>query len=358
MILFKPAYGLIVLLGLKKFKTYGIIYNTVGNHKNAIIICQEGETMELNVAYYGLVKHYLNAIYPNNLFTPKEPERCLNVSIEKLIVDIVSLNGSEFENEYIWLLNVLYDNGKNAHMARNDHTKVRKYLSEAFEYCFDKNINGINEEEMEKINSISSARRFLLFDIVGRNKLTYNYKMVGSTEAIIPVINNRNIDINKYPESEEKTSSDIVDEIISGNIQALSVQQYTVDSLEDIVYLDLMKVLQSNININRCENCNRYFIPNNRNDEMYCDRIFKGKQTCKQLSYELKDKYIIEYRKAYKNKNQWKNYYKKKQCDDYDMIEKGFKEWVYAANNKQTQARNGNITMKEYIDWLNKPITL
>lgn len=39
--------------------------------------------------------------------------------------------------------------------------------------------------------------------------------------------------------------------------------------------------ISATIRIKKCQNCGEYFVPEDRNDEKYCDRMFTDNQTCK-----------------------------------------------------------------------------
>ena len=112
-------------------------------------------------------------------------------------------------------------------------------------------------------------------------------------------------------------------------------------------------IVADNIQITKCKNCNKYFIPQVRADEIYCDNIFKGDKTCKQMGYEIKvnsDQLMKAYRTAYKTKNASKNRNKKNNTHAEDE----FKQWVYLAKQKLEEAQNKIIEHEEFIEWLKK----
>lgn len=117
-------------------------------------------------------------------------------------------------------------------------------------------------------------------------------------------------------------------------------------------YWAVSKVILSDIKINVCENCGKLFIPTVRKDEIYCDRIFKGDRTCKNIGYENKinsDEIMKAYRTAYKTKNAYKNRNMKNNIN----VEDEFKHWVTSAKVKLAEAQEGKITTEEFKTWLN-----
>jgi len=108
--------------------------------------------------------------------------------------------------------------------------------------------------------------------------------------------------------------------------------------------------------IQQCENCNNYFIPSTAHDTKYCDSLFDGKKTCKQIGSQKtytekleKDRLLKKWRSRYqalaglvsKTKPGSKSkapemyeYYKKEGAIMKDKYEKGeitgkkFKDWI------------------------------
>ncbi len=121
--------------------------------------------------------------------------------------------------------------------------------------------------------------------------------------------------------------------------------------LSDLMSYCLYQVFKINITINKCANCGKYFIPSSRADEIYCDNIFKGNRTCKQIGYEQKvksDEFMRAYRTAYKTMNAKKN----RNIKNNPHAEKDFAKWTYAAKDKLDAAQNGKISLAEFKEWL------
>jgi len=59
---------------------------------------------------------------------------------------------------------------------------------------------------------------------------------------------------------------------------------YTVSEVSEVCRIEFMKMVEFDLNIRRCHNCNRYFAPKRDGDVKYCDRIPQGKKrTCQQI---------------------------------------------------------------------------
>ena len=110
--------------------------------------------------------------------------------------------------------------------------------------------------------------------------------------------------------------------------------------------------MKNNIKINKCKLCNNYFIPLGRTDTLYCDRIFTGNKTCKQLGasvkYKQKNKLNhihIAYDKAYQKmySRQRRKVIKKEE----------FFMWSEKAKNLRNKCLNSEIDLDEFLKFLN-----
>ena len=60
---------------------------------------------------------------------------------------------------------------------------------------------------------------------------------------------------------------------------------FTITEAHAAIDFDLASIAKEKIDIKKCENCGKYFIPTSRSDEIYCDNIYKNEKTCKELGY-------------------------------------------------------------------------
>ena len=141
---------------------------------------------------------------------------------------------------------------------------------------------------------------------------------------------------------------------------------YELQNAEEQIRFELFKVIQNNFTINKCENCERLFIPvtssNNpnqkgRNDQKYCDNLYldTGK-TCKEIGALNKQKekvqnspILIEYIREYKRMHGLHYNHQKK------FTEKKFKEWSKKArklrdNFTDNQLEEFKIELKNLSD--------
>jgi hypothetical protein len=126
---------------------------------------------------------------------------------------------------------------------------------------------------------------------------------------------------------------------------------YMIDNLESMIYLEFFNVQKYGITFNKCENCGKYFVPEKRSDEKYCDNFFKDGKTCKDVGYEMKiknDEFKTAYRTAYKTQRARIKY--NSHISNYE--ETHFKPWEQAAKKALS-----NFTTKNDIEGFKKWLT-
>lgn len=66
--------------------------------------------------------------------------------------------------------------------------------------------------------------------------------------------------------------------------EGVSVASYTlIETLEEYLYFEFIELLKQGLQVKRCKLCGRYFVLTNKHNADFCDRIFKGHLTCKQV---------------------------------------------------------------------------
>ena len=125
---------------------------------------------------------------------------------------------------------------------------------------------------------------------------------------------------------------------------------YTINSSRAAIDFDYIGLVKSKTIIKQCKNCERYFIPNIRSDEIYCNNMFKNNKTCKQLGYEIKvnsDEILKLYRTIYKTQNA-----RKQRNKHILQIEARFKNWAVYSKSILQKCQQGNISLEEMKELL------
>lgn len=107
--------------------------------------------------------------------------------------------------------------------------------------------------------------------------------------------------------------------------------------------------------IRRCKNCDRYFIVQNRKDELYCNRLYKDtNKTCKQIGSAIAYVEKLGNNPAltlYRNMTKRKHMKVKRSPEDL-KLSKEFDKWKIEAKQKYNDYKSENITDEEFIKWL------
>lgn len=122
---------------------------------------------------------------------------------------------------------------------------------------------------------------------------------------------------------------------------------YIINNANAAIYFDAVQTIKKGIQIKRCQNCKKYFVPSVRSDEIYCDNIFENGKTCKQLGYENKvknDKVLSQYRKIYKTQNA-----RKQRNSHIPQIAERFKAWTEFARKQLESCQNGEQSLDSMV---------
>lgn len=117
-----------------------------------------------------------------------------------------------------------------------------------------------------------------------------------------------------------------------------------------------MYFIENNIPIKICKNCGKYFVPENRNSSIYCNRIYKDKKTCKEIGANIayneklrKDEVNALYRKTLSAKKMLAN-----RNPDIPMYLEKYEKWKAEANQFKQDIKSGTKTQGEFKEWIEK----
>ena len=138
-----------------------------------------------------------------------------------------------------------------------------------------------------------------------------------------------------------------------GRVATKEVEQlYGITRIDDLFRFEFIKMIEHDIFIKKCKNCERFFIPRRRVDAEYCDRIFgDSNRKCSEigamLRYEKKvaeDPILVAYSKAYKRFNSRTRAKK--------MTQTEFLNWSEQARKLRDQCMAGELSFDEFVAWL------
>jgi len=115
-------------------------------------------------------------------------------------------------------------------------------------------------------------------------------------------------------------------EYVKTNPPGAVYEDYSVSNLHQLLYLEVLKMMQASTNIRRCKHCGKYFVAENRKI-MYCNNITRG---------ETEPCFIIGPAHSYKKK--------------VDKSEE-LKSYNRAYKTRHARIRKGRITEAEFTTW-------
>lgn len=129
-------------------------------------------------------------------------------------------------------------------------------------------------------------------------------------------------------------------------------RKHEIDNLYQLLFLEIITMIESNIMIRTCKNCGKYFVVNNRKI-VYCDRIDESGACCSAIgsnrSFQQKleeDEALKIYTRAYKT--HFARVRKKK------MTQEDFSDWCSNAKKNLNKVRQGELAISTFQEWLKK----
>lgn len=127
-------------------------------------------------------------------------------------------------------------------------------------------------------------------------------------------------------------------------------ESYTVNSLKDLIFLEMLYAVEQNIYISKCKNCGKYYASANAGAD-YCDRIFRDDKTCKwvgarktYVSNLKSDDALVLYEKIYQSLQ-----YKKRKADT-KIKEKDIFSALTMLRKHRENYKKGKISAEEFIN--------
>ena len=130
---------------------------------------------------------------------------------------------------------------------------------------------------------------------------------------------------------------------------------YACENLQDILFLEFTKILETGVEFQKCKRCGRYFIVKGNYHGVYCDRIPEGEhRTCQQLAAQ--ETYLNKLRDngGENPLNVYQKYYKRyfARVKAGSLKEKKFRQWQYEAVRKRDACLQGTMSLSAFKDWL------
>lgn len=160
---------------------------------------------------------------------------------------------------------------------------------------------------------------------------------------------NSELELNK---NEYKSYKNVSGRMINGKVEMIVSDTYLIQSVTELINLEMIYAVINDIPITKCRNCNRYFVATNAG-VYYCDRVFNANRTCKQIGAKklfndnLKtDKAFLVYEKTYQA-----TYYRAKVAktkEEKELLNERLKE----LKNYRLMYKRGEISEQRFVEIL------
>ena len=141
---------------------------------------------------------------------------------------------------------------------------------------------------------------------------------------------------------------------IQGKADLVVSDIYLIDSLIDLINLEMMYAVINDMPINKCKNCNKYFVAGNA-AALFCDRLYTEDKTCKQFGGKKsfvdklkKDEALLRYEKVYQA-----TYYRLRKAEtqaEIDVLNKRLQD----LKNWRVKYKNGEIKEKPFVEFVER----
>lgn len=241
-------------------------------------------------------------------------------------------------NEYEKLINELVEkSGDKLESIKEDFISDVNYL--------------FNINQLEEIKDLTPLQRFYVLTMSKNNSKALSHFENDKLNIALGDLSRLNTPLNIIDE-------DHAIEIAKANKNRILPIPYTFES-KDICQL-LIIVLQEIVcmdkfEIKKCKNCGKYFVPEKRTDELYCNNIYEDGRTCKEIgSFKVKQKMINDdddlrtYRNVYQ-----KLLLRTRRNPENLQYEKEFEKFKEDNRKMREKLDKGKVTYEEYVEWLN-----
>lgn len=210
----------------------------------------------------------------------------------------------------------------------------------------------------EVLTECTPPERYVMFAI---RHPDFQHHMLRTMYGIAPV-SKEGFDASKviqFDEPDQVDTRQVLRDIHTNSEYAVSMQQYfAIQSLEEMLYLELMEMVRRGIRVKRCGLCDRYFALADKRKRNYCDRVYKNGRTCKQVGPKLNfnkeigdDPFLQEFQRIYNR--MYSRYYREDAWDSNKPTKKltqaEFKSWIAEASKLRREYKQKEISGAELV---------
>jgi hypothetical protein len=206
-----------------------------------------------------------------------------------------------------------------------------------------------NMNQLEEIKDLTPLQRFQV--MTNSDKLSKSLKYLDNDKIQLNLSAFEIFrDYSSFPMRQDETQR-----IVSKANVSSSYFIECTDIIQTLL-IEFIEVANLNIEIKVCKNCGKFFVPDNRSDEIYCSNIYENEKTCKEIGhFKVQQKLIQEndnlriYRNVYQKLllRTRRNPSNVKYAREFEFFKENNNEW-------KENISKGLATEEEYIKWLNE----
>lgn len=241
------------------------------------------------------------------------------------------------ENEYLEMIKNVLD------QSANKIEKYKKAFIEDIKYIY-------NLNDLEELRELSPSQR--LHILRGSKQSSAVLKMCKSEDLKIKF--NNFGDFTNFSITNEESAQEIAKYVDNNK---LSPYCFSCNNIIQSFIVELFEIATTeNIEIKRCKNCGKYFVPDSRSNEIYCNNIYENNKTCKEVGHFRTQQRLM---KEDDDLRIYRNVYQKlllrtRRNLDNEQYEKEFQQFKEKNIELKEKVNNGKITQEDYMEWLNK----
>lgn len=232
---------------------------------------------------------------------------------------------------------------------KNEIAKLQLEFKEAITFCF----NDFGNKEINKLNP--KQRYFLSFHgCDGNIYFTKTPKFQKYSKGIAidyEAFFDTDIHLSKF------TTEQLIDAVSSKDF-AFAPSFYICPKLENALFISFVNLLETkDLHINNCANCGKFFIPNSKSNEIYCDNplLDDPSRTCKVVGADkkykakIKDDEIISLIRTTSSTLSMRV----KRNPDIKEHKTKYNKWKVDYPIQMKKYQDGKVTKDELINWIN-----
>ena len=308
-----------------------IIYNIYKKYKD--LYSSHIEKKEINIGEQ--LCDFLNTDFENpNSFKTLIKKYGIN-----FFLNLTDIKYSDFPvpaNEYIQSLDELINNHKYV------FSLFRQDLVLDVEYIF-------NMNSLEETKDLTPLQRFQVMtnsDVGNKSLNKIDNNKIKLNLSAFEILR----DYSDFPMRQDETQR------IVGKANFPSSYFIECTDIIKTLLIEFIEIANINIEIKKCRNCGKFFVPDNRSDEIYCSNIFENGKTCKEIGH-----FKVQQKLIHENDNLriYRNVYQKlllrtRRNPENIQYARDF-EFFKEDNNKwKENISKGLASEEEYIEWLNQ----